>query len=692
VKKASILLLVGLLFGLLCAGRLAAHSAPTNNTEPTIPTGDESYPPHFWLNQDLASPVQFYGELGRSLALDSTGRPHVVYGRFYSWFDGTSWHRERLAEGGTLDGGNASIVLDHADNPHIVYESADVYWYAHRSPNQWIYLQLTVSSPPAIALDSHGYLHLAYGSGPALQYLFQTSQGWILETADTDQYFGSISLALDAAGNPHISYAIADNHIRYAHRLGSQWHVEDIWPAAGLPPKATAIALNNQQHPVIVFQAGDGLKFAAYGGTGWVIDTLSNDIWTRYVSLAIDNNDIPHVAYYNSFTDSPSYATRPAGNWLYSDVDHYGDAGPPTILTDPAGQPHITYETLGEIRYAQLSSASWQVEIVDTAFSYYYPALAIDGTDKLHVVFRNMNNMKWYYLAQTTAGWVTEAITNVNITDNVISLAGDAGGNPHLAYFEGDDIRYAYQANNQWQSDFVAKGTSALSLRLDHNQQPHLVFYNSGDNAMHHAYLDASNWVTETVDSSTGAFVSLKFDSLNQPHLVYQGPNNGALNYAYKSAGQWITTTVDTGVESATLALDTLDRPHLSYWPEFGAPYVWLQYAFWNGSGWTGGGIGWLAILPGSPWTFLAVDNDDYPHLVYTYGMNQHYLKYIRYNEIGLWDVHELGRVAAYNGSPAIALDSANRPIILYAGYGRDNLYLSSLAASLTYFPLVQKP
>jgi hypothetical protein len=111
------------------------------------------------------------------LTLDAAGRPHFCYGDAsfsqgwlrYASYDGTVWHIDTVDGSGNLGaGGDCSLALDAADQPHISYYD-------------W----------------EHGDLRYAYYDGAA----------WWVETVDSAGTVGSnTSLALDAAGQPHISY------------------------------------------------------------------------------------------------------------------------------------------------------------------------------------------------------------------------------------------------------------------------------------------------------------------------------------------------------------------------------------------------------------------------------------------------------------------------------------------------------
>ena len=79
-----------------------------------------------------------------------------------------------------------------------------------------------------------------------------------------------------------------------------------------------------------------------------------------------------------------------------------------------------------------------------------------------------------------------------------------------------------------------------------------------------------ASWRIETVDDQwpVGLHASLALDSSDNPHISYYDESNSDLKYAYYNGSTWIIQAVDTEGSAGwdtSIAVDSSDNPHISY-------------------------------------------------------------------------------------------------------------------------------
>src|SRR5262245_57810321 len=128
------------------------------------------------------------------------------------------------------------------------------------------------------------------------------------------------SLALDAQGNPHVSYQDASGYdLKYAHKSAGVWTTEFVDGSADDQGHFTSLGLDAQGNPHVSYydDTTNDLKYARKSGGVWTIETAdgsANDAgW--YTSLALDAQGNPHVSYQDATTGDLKYARKSGGLW-----------------------------------------------------------------------------------------------------------------------------------------------------------------------------------------------------------------------------------------------------------------------------------------------------------------------------------------------------------------------------------------
>ena len=579
-----------------------------------------------------------------SLALDSSGNPHIAYydigkSEFcndekvkYARWTGSGWQIQIVEEG--CLGIYTSIALDADNIPHISYfnESSDELQLADWDGNTWnSYTPYWLPSfaysgtPSSLQSDIHGHLHLAFIGGDAgygtVWYTQKEGDTWssLVEVDDRPSAM-NLSMTLDAAGNPHLSYnrryydaglSQFVNKLTYTRYNGTVWQArEDV---ADMEYQGwTAVTVGTNGYPRLAYRIYEGVASVAKSSGGWGTPALIPGTadsermylgWRSASRLGLvfySGGSIQEVTTDNPYTVWTSPSSIVSYGWVGSHI---------AAVNDAAGNLHVAYTDHAErvLRYAyRPAGGSWQLQtILTTPQDYLYIRdvdIDLNGQGYAQIVYQlydaHVQRSRLKYMAWSGSVWVqvpTGATEDLEGCDPSLELIG--ANAIYIAYNRCDYINdnlWLAIYNGSWSNHQVDadEATSNASLYVKENGHMYISYnryeYPSGD--LRYAYKeDSLNWNIQDVSDTTytPTNTSLVFDGDGHPHIAFitRGGvyDDYSLKHAAWSGSQWQITPVTTLAEYTEphLAIDIQGNLHLAYTSHYHPAYATRATSGW---------------------------------------------------------------------------------------------------------------
>jgi hypothetical protein len=192
------------------------------------------------------------------------------------------------------DGWDTRITVDAQGRPHISaidpveFDGAGVEYYYRDDAGKWTVesvgsAPLTYKWATSIAVDPAGNPHISYYEGKSKNLLLVSRDaGWSISTIDSDGDTGLFaSLVIDGEGCFHLSYLQRESPssgvIKYATRgLGeTEWEILPVDTLDNLEfgflgaRNITSVVVDSQGDPWIVYSDEKVLRLAIWAGSGW---------------------------------------------------------------------------------------------------------------------------------------------------------------------------------------------------------------------------------------------------------------------------------------------------------------------------------------------------------------------------------------------------------------------------------------
>ena len=345
------------------------------------------------------------------------------------------------------------------------------------------------------------------------------------------------SLALDSAGNPHISYFDSTNC---------------------------------------------DLKFASWNGLSWVIETVDSEGNVGdCCSLALDSKGNPHISYLDSLNKVLKYAVKDGAGWSVQVVDS-ASKYITSLALDSVGKPHIVYTTFANyslgyvssypsyaLKYAVWTGSAWSIQTVDLIIlSSGHCSIALDSLEHAHISYNDDNQLNYAtwngsnWKIQVVDGWNANGVFTTNYHDD---------GDGFFGYSEWNGTHWLIHAREGLivLDDFTAGVGHYSSIVVDSNNKPRIAYIGG---YLRYAVLNGSTWDIETVDDYSGRYggnscwgPSITLDSNDKGHISYFNTDDG-LYYAIQTDSGWFLQYLDAeGDEYSSVALDPSGYTHIGY-------------------------------------------------------------------------------------------------------------------------------
>jgi len=392
---------------------------------------------------------------------------------------GLDWEIERVDDAFNWMGSSISIALDRAGVPHIAHGAhrSEIMRYAVKQGDEWLIEEVDVfpsGLSASIALDPNDNPCLAYLRSGSLIFARRVGGTWAYETVDAMQFDKKTALCIASAGTPHIAYCHSGDpwNVEHAWKPGDTWEISTI-DSTRASGNGIAMVLDDADSPHVTHWG------APSGGSGpferrcsvrldgsWrndVVDDTGENCNVIHNGIAIGGG-YNHIAYMSNDCYGMSevkYAVGEAARWNITIIDSVDRSAGCSLVLDDAGLPHVVYGTrfLGvggdsELRYAHLDEVGqWVVEVVDAGGDAgEFNSLAIDAQGYLHIAYFSGNGVdQWgelLYARSTTpvlpCPGDVDGDGDTDLSDLAAllsaygSVPGDANWNP-ACDFDGDD-------------------------------------------------------------------------------------------------------------------------------------------------------------------------------------------------------------------------------------------------------------
>jgi hypothetical protein len=234
------------------------------------------------------------------------------------------------------------------------------------------------------------------------RFVYKNNGEWLEEDMGGFDPWSS-TVAVDAAGDVHgmtqwsWGTGLYQGFLWYVWRNDEDgtWEEDPFGDAPFIPynPHASMV-IDSNGNPHLSVTASEGLPLGYWGFVDqrWTHEELVNGVWS---SIALDDQDIPRISFYDPLGEDLLMALQMAGSWQIVPLDQAGDVGLYTSHAYRDGASHITYydATLGDLKYLVFDSQGVDIYTVDAVGDVgAWSSLALDALGNPHIAYLDATN------------------------------------------------------------------------------------------------------------------------------------------------------------------------------------------------------------------------------------------------------------------------------------------------------------
>ncbi|MBK8168736.1 MAG: hypothetical protein IPK60_00145 [Sandaracinaceae bacterium] len=322
--------------------------------------------------------------------------------------------------------------------------------------------------------------------------------------------------------------------------------------------------------------------------SGFMVQTVDAELEiASLLDLAIDANDIEHIACRRQNSGAVLYVRPVSGLYVVEEVEGVSGAGLDVSLAlDNAVSPHIAYwdGDTHTLRYAHKSGSAWSLATIDTLRSSDSAEISLEvvpASGHAAVAYSDaMNHEVLFAENDGSLDWTLSVIDDARSNTPSVGLQLSADADPFVMHGVrglGIDAAFLAQRNVETWQDIASipdNGGASMSFAMNGAGDVFVAYAiaSGSDDALRLATLrhGETSWSTLVVDDETfvGTAISLAIAPSGEIGIAYYDWQQSDLYYAHGSPTSMDHVRIESArhqVFRSSLAFDSFSRPHIAY-------------------------------------------------------------------------------------------------------------------------------